>query len=179
MLQTLPYYYTNKEEKALLSSLVVLIDTREQENGHITGYLDRCGVKWKPKKLDYGDYSFFLPAAPNLGIVREVYFTREIVIERKANLDELAGNLTRGRAAFEAELIRANGSKNFLLIESGSWADVIAGNYRSQYNRKSYLASLMAFIHRYGIQVVFTTKENAGQIILGLFAYYLRELIKG
>ncbi len=173
------YYFTESEQKKILSSLVVLVDTREQRNGHITGYLDQCGIKWKAQKLDYGDYSFFLPAAPDLGITRDIYFTREIVIERKANLDELAGNLTHGRAAFEAELIRANGCRLFLMIESGSWADVIAGNYRSQYNRKSYLASLMAFIHRYGIQVIFTTKENAGQIILGLCGYYLRELIKG
>lgn len=174
----LPYHFTEAEQKELLSSIQILIDTREQQNGHITGYLDQKGVTWKSKKLDFGDYSFLLPAIPHLGITRDLYFTRKIAIERKANLDELAGNLTYGRAAFESELIRANGCRLFLMIESGSWEDVIAGNYRSQYNKKSYLASLMAFIHRYGIQVFFTTKETAGQIITALFGYYLRELIK-
>lgn len=174
----LPYHFTEAEQRELLASLVVLVDTREQQNGHITKYLDRRGVKWKSKKLDYGDYSFLLPAAPQLGITRDLYFTREITIERKANLDELAGNLTHGRAAFEAELIRARGCRLFLLIEGGSWQDIVNGNYRSQYNKKSYLASLMTFIHRYGIQVFFTTKETAGQIITALFGYFLRELIK-
>src|SRR5690554_903492 len=120
----IPYLYTKTEQKKILSSLVMLIDTREQENSHITSYFDRQGIGWKNKKLDYGDYSFLLPAAPNLGIMRDLYFTREIVIERKANLDELAGNLTHGRAAFEAELIRANGFKMLLLVEGGSWEDI-------------------------------------------------------
>src|SRR5690554_2679547 len=111
----LPYHFTEAEQRELLSSLVVLVDTREQQNGHITKYLDKHRIEWKTKKLDYGDYSFFLPAAPQLGVARDLYFTREITIERKANLDELAGNLTHGRAAFEAELIRANGCKLFLL----------------------------------------------------------------
>ena len=179
MLQPIPYYYTDSEQKTLLSSLVVLVDTREQENDHITAYFDKRGIRWKSKKLDFGDYSFFLPEMPGLGITRDLYFTREIVIERKNGLDELAGNLTRGRAAFESELIRASGCGLFLLIEGGSWQDVMAGNYRSQYNKKSYLASLMTFIHRYRMQVIFVTKEDAGQVMVALFGYYLRELIKG
>lgn len=172
------YYFTESEQKKILSSITILIDTREQQNDHLTGYFNRKGIAWKSKKLDYGDYSFLLPAIPELGIMRDITFTNKIAIERKASLDELAGNLTQGRAAFESELIRANGCKMFLMVESGSWADLIAGNYKSRYNSKSYLASLMAYIHRYGIGVIFTTKNDTGRIISSLFGYYLRELIK-
>ena len=172
------YYFTDTEQKKILSSLRVLIDTREQANDHLISYFDQKRIFWKEKKLDYGDYSFMIPALPEMGIMRDISFTSKIAIERKSGLDELASNLTHGRAAFEAELIRANSCKMFLVIESGSWADILAGNYRNRYNEKSYFASLMAFIHRYGIQIIFTTKENAGPVMMGLFGYFLQELIK-
>jgi len=99
-------YYTDKEIKELLKSLVILIDTREQENTNIIEFLERKKVSYKTKALNFGDYSFFLPENKELGIQRDLYFDREIVIERKGSLSELAGNLTKDRERFEKELIR-------------------------------------------------------------------------
>ena len=67
----------------------------------IMQYLNNHDVSHKQKKLIYGDYSFLLPADPELGIVRDVYFNDQIVIERKASLEELSGNMTHNRQQFE------------------------------------------------------------------------------
>jgi len=40
--------------------------------------------------LSFGDYLVMLPANPGAGIIRDLYFEGDIMIERKANLDELA-----------------------------------------------------------------------------------------
>jgi hypothetical protein len=51
----LSYTYTETVLQELLNSLVILIDTREQENQHITGYLNKIKTPYKSKLLG-GDY---------------------------------------------------------------------------------------------------------------------------
>ena len=85
----------------LISSIVILIDTREQKSNHITDYFDRKNIAYKKKALKFGDYSFMLPANESLSIPRDLYFTNSCVIERKASLEEISGNLTNGRDRFE------------------------------------------------------------------------------
>jgi ERCC4-type nuclease len=72
------YHYTDKELKALLSSMTVIIDTREQQNSHIVDYLDKHKVAHISKKLDYGDYSCMIPFNQELGIMRDTYFTEGV-----------------------------------------------------------------------------------------------------
>ena len=87
MLQIPNYRYTKSEQQILLNSIKILIDTREKNNKHITDYLDRKEVKYKSKKLEFGDYSFMLPQNKELGIMKDIYFNNEIYIERKENLN--------------------------------------------------------------------------------------------
>ncbi len=171
------YHYTDKEKKEILNNMVVLVDTREQENKHILEFFNKKKVKYKNKKLDYGDYSFMLPEMPELGILKPLFFDNEIVIERKGSLTELSGNLTEGRERFEKELIRKKDSKFYLMIEDGSWEDIQSGCYNTKYNPVSFLATLNAYIARYGIDINFVTKYYAGIFIFGLFNYHLREVI--
>jgi len=168
--------YTENESKELLKSIVVLVDTREQENSHIIDFLEKKKVKYKERKLEFGDYSFYLPANEQLGITRDIWFDKDIVVERKGSLSELAGNLA-GRDRFENELIRKQEAKMFLLVENGSWQNINSGMYQSDYKPVSFLATLYTFMARYGISVDFTTKELAGQFIYSTFHYYLREQI--
>ncbi len=65
----------------------------------------------------------------------------------------------------------------FLLIENGSWANINLQMYRSEYKPVSFLATLYAFMARYGISIDFTSEELAGQFIYSTFYYYLREKI--
>ncbi len=77
------YKYTDKEMEELISSIVILIDTREKVNSHITDYFDRKGIPYKKKALDYGDYSFMIPANEKLSIPRDLYFNTTCVMKEK------------------------------------------------------------------------------------------------
>jgi len=111
--------------------------------------------------------------------MREVYFNNEIVIERKASLNELSGNLTQDRTRFENELIRASNNKLILMIESADgYKDIINHKYRTEYNPKSFVASLHSFRYRYNFDLIFIDPKAAGNFIFYSFYYYLREKLK-
>lgn len=172
------YYYTDKELKLLLSSLTVIIDTREQKNSHIVDYLNKHKIPHTSKKLDYGDYSCMLPVNEQLGIIRDTYFTDTICVERKSNLDELANNLTADRLRFESELIRSHGCKMLLMIESGGYDDIIKHNYRSRYEPKSYIATLATYTARYDLNINFIPAAYAGNFVYYALLYNCREYLK-
>jgi ERCC4-type nuclease len=173
------YRYTKSEIKKLLKSLTVLVDTREQKNIHIRGYLDKNCIEHKSKKLNFGDYSFMLPENKELGIMRPIYFNDQVAIERKASLTELSNNFTHDRTQFENELIRSNGSKLILMVENtAGYDDIIKHNYSTNYKPKSFLATLHTFKHRYDLDTVFIKPELAGNYIYYSFYYWLREYLK-
>ena len=169
------FHFTDKEIRQLLGSMVVLVDTREQCNQHLLAYFDQKKVKYEVRKLDFGDYSCFLPANEELCVQRPLFFTESCVIERKASLDELASNLTIGRTRFESELLRAKGANIALMIENASYGDLVRGNYRSKYEPKSFVATLSTFSARYGLDVNFVEKELAGNWIYHRLYYAVRE----
>lgn len=173
------YKFTDKELKTVLNSLTVIIDTREQENSHVTDYLKDKKKPFKSMKMDFGDYGFMIPANPQLQIMRDIYLTDNIVIERKAHLNEISGNLTAdGGSRFESELIRSHGAKFYLLIENASYADIINHNYNTQYEPKAFVARLKTFESRYGISINFVSSKCSGNFIYHTFYYWLREQLK-
>lgn len=109
------YRYTDKELKTLLDSLTVVVDTRENQWSNIKEYFYDKKIPYIIKKLDFGDYSCFLPANLELGITRDLYF--DCVIEKKAHLEEISGNLTTDRTRIENEFIRGKDSRFILMIE--------------------------------------------------------------
>ena len=96
------FKYTDTELKKLLASMIVLIDTREQVNQHITNYFQLHNIPYTAIKLDTGDYSAMIPQNLELGIYRDTYFP--FTVERKNSIDELASSIKEER--FEHELIR-------------------------------------------------------------------------
>lgn len=171
------YHYSDKEAKALLKSMVILCDSRENENSHITAYLDSKGIAHKEHKLDFCDYSVMLPANAELGIPRDLYFDKEIGIERKASLEELSGNLAQFRERFENEFLRAGDCRKILLIEKGSWEDILAGNYKTDFGSSSYFASLLSFQQRYNLQIAFVSKANSAAFLYGALYYFIRQKV--
>jgi ERCC4-type nuclease len=173
------YNYTDAEIKKLLDSIVIITDTREQKNDHIINHLEKNKIPYKAMKLNYGDYSAMIPARPELGIMRDVYLDSDIVIERKASLDELAGNLTQDRTRFESELLRAKDTKFLLMIENANgYADIIGHKYRSQFDHKAFMGTLKVYEARFNIQINFIDKEWAGHYIFCTLFYYVREHLK-
>lgn len=172
------YKYTDKEKTALLKSIGILVDTREQKNAHITDFFDKKNILWKSKSLTNGDYSFFIPKNPELNIDRDLYFDKDIIVERKNSIDELAGNFTKNRTRFEEEMATFPGKK-FLLIEGNTYDDIVKGNYRSEYAAKSYVATLHTFNHRYNLEIMFMPEnEQSGLWIYSTFMYWLRERLR-
>ena len=154
----------------------ILIDTREQVFDHLANFYDKNDINYARKKLDVGDYSF--------GIIEDGQkksFEDEIVVERKGSgrtgLGELAVNITKYRDRFEREL--SADVQIHLMIEDGSWKDIIKGNYRSNMSSKSYIASLLTFLQRYNIHIHMVEKSEVGQWMYNLFYYYLYEKRKG
>lgn len=165
-----------------MDSIIILVDTREHDgkNDHILNYLDAKGVGWKKYKLGYGDYSFMVPADESLGITRDLYFDKQIMIERKANLDEFASNVTQRqeRSRIKKELALAPEHK-IIIIENGSYADMVNGNYRSKYQAKSYYGTFHSFWHEFEVPIIFMPdRKYTGMFIRGYFQYYLRNIVK-
>ena len=175
------YKYSKTEMDKLLKSITVLVDTREhdEKNDHILQFFDAKSIPWKKMKLDQGDYSFYVPKDEELGIIRDTYFDREIIVERKNSLEEISGNLSSNdRSRIKTELALAP-PKKILLIENGSYKDMALGNYKTQYDKKSFLGSIHSFWHEFDLPVVFMPDRNfTGLFIINYFRYYLRGLIK-
>ncbi|WP_307599657.1 ERCC4 domain-containing protein [Priestia megaterium] len=171
------YSFTDKEIKELLSGLVILVDTREQGNSHILKYFESHKIPHKKRKLDYGDYSAYLPKNEGLGIQRDIYLTA--AIERKNSVDELAATI-KERIRFENELIRAQNSPFVLMVEdSKGYEKIVMGAYRSQYKAKALLGSLKSFETRYGFQTVFISPKTSGNYLYYHFYYLFRNMLKG
>ena len=55
------YHFTDTEVKKLLDSMVILVDTREQDNGHLLSYFDKKKITHEKKALPTADYSCKIP----------------------------------------------------------------------------------------------------------------------
>ena len=128
----------------MAKSLIVLVDSREKKNSHILEYFAKQRIAYEETKLDYGDYSFYIPEE---AAGEDIYFHRDIVIERKASLEELSGNLSQDRERFEKEFLKAgnDGCKVYLMIEEpGGYSSVIAHKYRTEMNPAADMISFNA-----------------------------------
>lgn len=172
------FKYTDAEMKTPINSMVVIVDTREKKNDHIIDYFNEHGIHYKKKALEFGDYTFYLPANEELSIPRPIYFENDVIIERKASLEELSANFTTGRTRIEKEFAASKAKKKYLLIENSSYGDLIEGNYNTDYNKRAYWATLHSFNHKYNLEVFFTSNKYSAVYILGVFQYYLKNLMK-
>lgn len=162
--------WTEKELADAMKDLVIVCDSREQINDHVLTAFDKAGVKHTTRKLNTGDYS------ATIGVLS---MENDIVVERKHNLDEICGNFTAERERFEREFLRAkaHGTKVILIIENTTWSDVFLGNYRSKLSPKSLIGSLLSWMVRYNITILFCKPEETGKIISGIMFYAAKELL--
>lgn len=160
------HYYTEKQLKELVSHMVILHTGNEQKNQHILDYFDKKKIKHKEKALKTGDYSFMIEACPELGFVRDTYFTDELCIERKNSVSELAGNIKEKDERFFKELNRMINIKHcYLLIEDDSVNDIIEHNYESKYNELAFLRQFLGMQKRSDLYIYFVDKEHMGFMI--------------
>lgn len=165
------------EVKEALESLVLLVDTREQDTIFFRRRMKEAEIPYIRQKLDFGDYS----AKCTTDDGKELDFSGSIAIERKMSLDELCQCYTRERPRFQREFERAKeaGAKIYLLVENGTWEKAIEGKYRSQMKPKAFLGSLLAWLARYNCQVIFCEARTSGKLIHEILYREVKERLEG
>lgn len=162
----------------------IIVDTREQNTERARARYARFSVPYRHCALDYGDYTynFRLPDGkwlygPKKGIKA---LEPQVVVERKMDLDELTGNFTKGRKRFQSEFekVKAVNGRIYLLVENASWENLMNGRYRSQFNQNAFMASITAYMVRYGAGIVFCKEESSSQIIKEILYRELKERLE-
>ena len=187
----------------------IVVDSREKVNKHILNSFEK-GFEYKvshhdmyrgkkskigdpveyyiqEKGLKVGDYTIAVQL-PNKEVIN---FKDKVVIERKADLNELCCNLfdkkdEEGKTRLERELERAKeqGIKVYLVIETTDMHSKILSSKHFRYDKASkvspasFNAILMALCSRYNINVWYTDKANSGRLIHDLLYYEAREYLK-
>lgn len=169
------------EREICLNTMSIIVDTREQPTEQASKRYNSFGCPYSRAKLEFGDYAFNcdLPDGSQLyDLNRKI--VPSVVIERKANIDEIAYNLSKERARFTREMERARdaGARVYLLIENASWEQIINGKYRSKMSPLALLGSLTTFSARYGLSIQFCKAETSGKLIKEILFRELKEFLK-
>jgi ERCC4-type nuclease len=189
----------------------VVVDSREKVNNHILNKFEE-GFENKPshhdmyrgkkstygdpiqyyiqeKGLKVGDYTIAVQL-PNKEVVN---FQDKIVIERKADLNELCSNLfdskskdEEGLTRFERELKRAyeQNIKVHLVVETTDMHSKILSSKHFRYDKASKVtpASFYAMLHsltsRYNVSIWYCDKKDSARLIHDILYYGAREHLK-
>ncbi|MCD8200490.1 MAG: ERCC4 domain-containing protein [Clostridia bacterium] len=169
------------EQKAVLESFEILIDTREQDTVRARRRYEAFKAPYRRATLSYGDYTYnaVLPSGRN---IFDISSTIEpfCAVERKMDLTELAGCFGTERQRFEREFERAAGSgaRMFLICENASWENLINGKYRSKMHPNAFTASAVAWMVRYGANLVFCKEETSSRMIREILYRDLKERLE-
>ena len=145
--------------------MVIQVDTREQKYDHIIKHFDSQGIKWVRSKCVVGDYV-------NLE-------NPMVVIDRKKDLQEVAGNLCQQHERFvrELELARELGFKLIILVEEPSitnlpnvcsWYNFRRRTNPRAINGRTLYKIMKTMEEKYGIKWEFCKKEKCGERIVEL-----------
>jgi ERCC4-type nuclease len=169
------------EQRAVLESFQIIVDTREQNTAKAKKRYASFGVPFTRVTLSFGDYTYNCTLPDGSKLFDTSNTIRPLcAVERKMSLDELAMCFTRSRDRFRKEFERAakNGSKMFLVCENSSYEGILQGRYKSKFSGKAFLASLIAWSVRYDVNVVFCKEESSGRLIKEILYRDLKERLE-
>jgi hypothetical protein len=88
---------------------------------------------------------------------------------------------TRSRDRFQREFERAaaEGAKVFLLVENASMDMILTGQYRSRFQPKAFIASLLSWSVRYGMVPIFCDMKSSGRLIREILFRDMKERLEG
>lgn len=185
-----------------LKTMEIIVDSREKPDGEkFKRRVTQFRIPYYRQCLDYGDYAynFRLPGGDYFFPKDIERLGADVVIERKMNLDELAGNFCERlkdspdakawnadhrsdpiRNRFEYEFVKAKQSnaKVYLLVEDANFENLYAGRYRNRMNPKSFAGSLWSFCSKYNLIPVFCKSELSGKVIHDILYYELRKRLE-
>ena len=153
--------------KACLDSIQILVDSREQPSERAERRYKSFGCPYRRQTLEYGDYTYNFRLNGKELFPEDISIGGDCVIERKASLEELSGNLSHGRERFNREFQKALDAEAsvYLLVEDASLQKLYAGHYKTKFRKEAYFASFMAFLAKYHIQPIFCPAEMSGRVI--------------
>ena len=187
----------------------IVVDSRERSINHILNKFDE-GFELKPshhdmyrgikskysnpvsyfvkdKGLKVGDYTIAVQL-PNGEVVN---FQDKVVIERKADLNELCCNFfdkkdAEGKTRLERELDRAKeqGIKVILLVEVDNMhSKILSSKYfrfdkASKVSPASFNAILRSLQAKYNISIEYCKKDDSARLIHDILYYHCREYLK-
>lgn len=145
---------------------MIIVDSREKKWDHIRKYFEANGIEFEIKKLDAGDYF-----STDQG---------DVVVDRKQNLQELCGNLSKGngniiRFTNECRRAKEQGIRLVVLIEGTNCQTVkdVSG-WKSKYTKHSgkWLTDKMFNLTvSYDVEWQFCKKNETATKILEILKY--------
>ena len=145
---------------------MIVVDTREKKWDHIRKYFEANGIQYEVKKLDVGDYF-----STDQG---------DVAVDRKQNLQELCGNLSKGngniiRFTNECRRAKEQGIRLVVLIEGTNCQTVkdVSG-WKSKYTKHSgkWLTDKMFNLTvSYDVEWQFCKKNETATKILEILKY--------
>lgn len=145
--------------------MVIQVDSREQKYEHVIKYFDSQEIKWVRSKCVVGDYV-------NLE-------NPMVVVDRKKDLQEVAGNVCQQHERFvrEMELAKELGFKMIVLVEDPtittltnvcSWYNFRRKKNPKAINGPTLYKIMKTMSDKYGFEWQFTTHQNCGKRIVEL-----------
>lgn len=150
------------------------IDTREHQdkNNHILDYLFKNDISYRYVTLNVGDYM--------------LTDSKEIAVDRKSGLMELAQNCNQDHERFRNELLRAqaNGTRLYILVEEpfvysinqvhlykipkykSTTANHKKGEPKAKWNPETLEKQLKTMQEKYDVTFLFCKQEQTAQIII-------------
>lgn len=151
-------------------NILILADTRQKSDSHITNYFDKNKIEWQRATLsNCGDYM-----AIKYDNIKGIYKDYSILIDTKKDLLELAGNLckTSEHERIKKEISHAKelGCNKFIFLITDSkikTSDDIKkwSNIHSQVKGETLFKIMKTMKERYDIHYIFTDKKHAGEKI--------------
>lgn len=145
---------------------MLIVDTREKKWEHIKNHFDKNKIPYEERKLDVGDY--FNTDTPG------------IVIDRKANLQEVCSNLQNGREnihRFINECRRARSAHiRFIVLIEGNNCKTLADVklWQSKYTKHTgqwLYREMLRLFYAYQVEWVFCKKNETAKTIMRLLEY--------
>ena len=143
----------------------IIVDTREQKYNHVTEYFDKENIKWYRSKLICGDYQN--PLNPT------------VIVDRKKDLQEVAGNVCQQHERFvrELELAKDLGYRMIVLVEEPnittltnvcSWYNWRRKSNPKAVSGKTLYKIMLTMSQKYGVEWQFCKKSECGKRIVEL-----------
>lgn len=150
--------------------ILILCDTRQQQDNHITKHFDKQNINWIRAKLDSADY---MAVRYNNGFIKD-YTT---LIDTKKDLLELCGNLCNSkehaRVVREIELGQSLGCTNFIFLiadkdikepkDIANWS-----NPNTKVKGETLLKIMATFKTHHNVRFVIVPKKEMGKKIVEL-----------